>query len=205
MVGVFETVLMSMVGVYGKVGLFFVMIVQTIIAPIPSEALLVFAGAFMDIRDVVVFGGLGLVFGSAIAFVLARKGGRPLVAKLIGDKWTRIMDDWVSRNGAKSILLTRLVPFIPFDLISYVSGITKVSFTSYMLATVLGAFPRTLMLAYAGGLFSSMFVSLGGALDVLFIIGIGGFLVLAYMERKGYFVGLENTILGRLVKRIWRS
>jgi uncharacterized membrane protein YdjX (TVP38/TMEM64 family) len=199
----FETALISLVKSYGQLGLTLVMIVQTLIAPIPSEALIVFAGAVMNLYDVLVFGGLGLIIGSAIAFLIARRGGRPLVVKIIGEKWTRLMDGWVSRNGTKAILLTRLVPVIPFDLVSYVSGITPMKFSNYLIATIIGAIPRTLFLAYVGSLLGGAFIALGGTLEIIFAVGIVGIMALAYLDSKGYMGQLENTILGKLVKRIW--
>ena len=194
-----ETAFVPLVQTYGKIGLTAVMIVQTIIAPIPSEALLIFAGAVMNIWDVLIFGGTGLIIGSIIAFYIAKKGGRPIVEKLIGEKWTSIMDDWVSKHGTKAILFTRIVPVIPFDLVSYVGGITKLEFSNYIIATVIGAIPRILVLAYAGSLFNTFFVSVGGTLELIFVIGIVGFVVLAYIDRKGYIEKLKNIILNKLV------
>ena len=198
-----ETALVSLVETHGQIGLALVMIVQTIIAPIPSEALLLFAGAVLPLYDVLVFGGIGLIVGSIIAFNIAKRGGRPVVVKIIGKKWTNIMDDWVSKNGTKAILVTRIIPVVPFDLVSYVSGITPIRFHNYLIATILGAIPRILFLAYIGSLLGSTFMVLGGTLEIMFVVAIGGFMVLAYLERKGYLGKLENTILGRLVKRLW--
>lgn len=200
----FETALVSLVESYGQIGLTLVMIIQTIVAPIPSEALLIFAGAVMNIWDVLVFGGSGLIIGSAIAFFIARKGGRPVVNVIIGKKWTDTMDDWISRNGVKSILLTRLIPVIPFDLVSYVSGVTKIRFVDYMIVTVIGAIPRVFILAYMGDYFGNVFIQLGGTIEIIFVGGIAGFIVLAYLDRKGYIGKLGNTILGKLVKKIWK-
>jgi len=183
-------------------GLLAVMVVQTLIAPIPSEALLIFAGAVMNLYDVLIFGGMGLIIGSVIAFYIAKRGGRPLVVKIIGEKWTKTMDEWVSRNGTKAILFTRVVPIIPFDLVSYVSGITPIKFRNYAVATVIGAIPRVLFLAYAGSLFSSFFISLGGTIEIIFALGIVAFVIFAYLDRKGYIGQLKNNIMEKLVKRL---
>ena len=201
----FETALIALVETYGKIGLAAVMVVQTIIAPIPSEALLMFAGAIgMNVFDVLIFGGSGLVIGSVIAFFIARRGGRPVVVKIIGERWTDSVDAWVSKNGTKAILFTRLIPVIPFDLISYVSGVTSMSFRDYFVATVVGAIPRCLFLAYAGSLVGGLLVSLGAGIEAVFIIGIVGLTGILYLEKKGYIGNLENTIIGRVVKKMWK-
>lgn len=191
-----------MIQSYGSVGLMLVMILQTIIAPIPSEALLMFSGVIgISLFDIVVFGGMGLVIGSVIAFYIARFGGKPIVAKLIGEKWLNRVDKWVERNGTIAIFFTRLVPIIPFDLISYMAGVTKLEFKYYFLATMLGAFPRSLMLAVIGVSMKEILALIGVSLELIFTIGIIGFIILAYCDRKGYLSSVEDIIIRKVIKR----
>ena len=201
MVRLFDTALNFLVATYGNLGLTLVMILQTIIAPIPSEAVLMFAGAIgMNIFDVMLYGGLGTIIGSAFAFLAARYGGRPIVTKLIGDKWIGRIDKWITRYGRKAILVARLMPVVPFDLISYTSGLTSMSFADYFVATSIGALPRCLFLAYAGTIAGDMMRSLGASLEIIFMLGVVGFFAFAYMERKGYIDRLKDIIIGKLVK-----
>jgi len=178
------------------------MIIQTIIAPIPSEALLIFSGAIgIKIIDIVIFGGLGTIIGAIIAFYIARVGGKPIITKLIGSKWVGRVDSWVERNGTKGIFLTRLIPIIPFDLISYMAGVTKLKFRNYFLATVIGAFPRVLMLAVLGFYTKGLLSLFGIGLDIIFMIGIIGFIVLVYLDNKGYIDILSNSIVKKVINR----
>jgi len=199
-----QEVLISLVGAYGSIGLIAVMIFQTIVAFIPSEAVLVFAGAIMNIFDVILYGGTGLILGSVIAFFIARYGGRPVVVKFIGEKWIDKIDRWIAKHGAKAILLSRVVPVIPFDLISYVSGITKLKFRSYFFATLIGAFPRCLFLAYAGSIAGGVLASLGVSLEIFFLIGVIGVVALMFMERKGYIDELKDIIIDKIMKKFWK-
>ena len=198
----FEAALNSMIQAYGQIGLLIVMIIQTIIAPIPSEALLLFSGAIgIKIIDIVIFGGLGTIIGAAIAFYIARVGGKPIIAKLIGKKWIGHVDGWVEKNGTKAILFTRLVPIIPFDLISYMSGITKLRFRNYLFATVIGAFPRCLMLAIMGFYAKGLLSFFGIGLEITLMVGVIGFIVLAYLDNKGYIDILSNSIVKKIISR----
>lgn len=191
-----------MIQSYGSWGLLVVMIIQTIIAPIPSEALLMFSGMIgIDLLKIVLFGGSGLIIGSIIAFYISRLGGKPIITKLIGEKWIGRVDRWVERNGAKAIFFTRLIPIIPFDLISYMSGITKLEFKYYLLATVLGAFPRSFILAVIGVSMGEVFNTIGISLGMTFTIGIIGFIFLAYVERKGHLDFLEKFVITKIMKR----
>ena len=191
-----------MIQSYGSWGLLVVMIIQTIIAPIPSEALLMFSGMIgIDLLNIVLFGGSGLIIGSIIAFYISRLGGKPIIAKLIGEKWIGRVDRWVERNGAKAIFFTRLIPIIPFDLISYMSGITKLEFKYYLLATVLGAFPRSFILAVIGVSMGEVFNTIGISLEMTFTVGIIGFMFLAYLERKGHLDSIEKIVITKIIKR----
>lgn len=202
MLGVFGALLNSVIQAYGSLGLLAVMIIQTIIAPIPSEALLMFAGAIgIKLFDIVIFGGIGMIIGSIIAFYLARIGGKPIINKLIGKKWIGRVDRWVEKRGTKIIFLTRLIPLIPFDLISYMAGITKLKFKNYLIATVLGAFPRTLMLAIMGLWMKEILTFIGFGLEITFIIGILGFILLAYLDRKGYLDSIERKIMNKIIRK----
>jgi len=192
-----------MIQSYGQVGLLIVMIIQTIIAPIPSEALIVFSGAIgIKIMDIVIFGGLGTVIGATFAFYIARIGGKPIITKLIGDKWVNRVNGWVERKGTKAILFARLIPIIPFDLISYVSGITKLKFRNYFFATVIGAFPRCLILAIIGFSAKEILSFIGIGLEIIIMIGVAGFIILAYLDKKGYIDILSNSIIKKIINKI---
>ena len=183
----------------------FVMIVQTIIAPIPSEAMLMFAGTIgIKIFDIVIFGGLGLIIGSVIAFYIARIGGKPVIVKLIGQKWVDRVDKWVEKNGVKAIIFTRLIPVIPFDLISYISGITSLDFKYYLLATIIGSFPRALMLALIGVTAKEILDLIGVGLEWTILLGVIGFIVLAYLDKKSYLSSFSKKILEKTIKKFKR-
>jgi len=192
-----------MIQAYGQFGLLIVMVIQTIIAPIPSEALIVFSGAIgIKIIDIVIFGGLGTIIGAILAFYIARIGGKPVITKLIGDKWINRIDGWVERKGTKAILFTRIVPIIPFDLISYMSGITKLKFRNYLFATVIGAFPRCLILALIGFSAKEVLSFIGVGLELTLMIGVIGFIILAYLDKKGYIDILSSSIIRKIINKI---
>ena len=197
-----EAYLQSMIQSYGPLGLIFVMIFQTIVAFIPSEAVLMFAGAIgIKLFDIVIFGGIGLIIGAIIAFYIAKIGGKPIIAKLIGEKWINRVDKWVEKNGVKAILLSRLIPVIPFDLISYISGVTSLDFKYYLLATIIGSFPRALMLAAVGVSAKTILNVIGVGLELTIVLGVIGFIILTYLDRKGYLSSFANKIIEKVIKK----
>jgi len=197
-----EQILTPIIQVYGSLGLLVVMIIQTIIAPIPSEAMIVFAAAIgIGLWKVVVFGGIGTLIGAIIAFWIARKGGRPIVTKLLGDEWVENLDEWVNEHGKLGIFITRLIPVIPFDLISYITGVTSLSFKDYLIATVFGVFPRMLILALIGSTAGAVLKWIGIGLEITIVLGTVGFIVLIWLDRKGYISGVKKFIFKKLMKR----
>ncbi len=126
------------------------MILQSVAAPIPAF-LITFANA-------AVFGWIagaavswtGAMLGAAVCFGLARFLGRDVVSRLTGKGVLQSVDQFFVSYGAKSIFIARLLPFVPFDPISYAAGLTGMRFVPFMIATGLGQLPATLVYSYAG-------------------------------------------------------
>ena len=192
----------TLVQSYGPFGLFFAMIIQTIIAPIPSEILLTLASAVgIKVIDVVIFGSLGSIIGSLIAFYIARVGGKPIVERLIGKKWLGKVDNWIEKGGMKAIFLARIIPIVPFDLISYITGVTSIKFSDYLLATALGTFPRSFILAMLGLSMREIIALLNFSIEITIVAFIIGFLILAYLDRKGYLNLIRDFIVEKLSRK----
>lgn len=146
----FESVVAPLVAKYGLAGFFSLMVLQTIVAPIPSEGVLMLGGISFGFILAGLVGGLGEVAGGTVGFLLARKFGRGYVEKVLGKSSLAISDRWFAKHGAKAVLAGRLTPMIPSDLISYSAGLTNIDFNHFMWATVIGGMPRAFFYAYLG-------------------------------------------------------
>ena len=126
------------------------MILQSVAAPIPAF-LITFANA-------AVFGWVagaaiswtGAMLGAAICFGLARLFGRDVIIRITGKTALQSVDQFFVSYGAKSVFIARLLPFVPFDPISYAAGLTGMRFVPFIIATGLGQLPATLIYSYAG-------------------------------------------------------
>ena len=89
---------------------------------------------------------IGSTLGASAAFFLGRTFGRDWIAKKIAanEKFAAI-DNAIGHQSFKIVLLTRLSPVFPFSLLNYAFGLTKVSFTKYILGSWLGMLPGTIM------------------------------------------------------------
>lgn len=90
--------------------------------------------------------------GASLAFLVGRYVARGWVEqKIQGNQRFKAIDKAVAEEGVKIVLLTRLSPIFPFNLLNYAYGLTKVSFKDYVIGT-LGILPGTIMFVYVGSL-----------------------------------------------------
>ncbi|MEM5799279.1 MAG: VTT domain-containing protein [Candidatus Aenigmatarchaeota archaeon] len=197
----FEGFIYHLLSTYGYIGIFLLMILQTILVVIPSEAVITLSGALgLDTRKVIAIGTFGLLAGATIAFFISRYFGRRFVIKILGKEWINEVDKWINEHGTKAILIARIVPMIPFDLISYVSGLTRMGFKEYIIATIIGMIPRVIFLVYLGGTAKSILSLIGLGLDFIIIFGTISIILIIYLERKGYLNGLRNFVMKKVIK-----
>jgi uncharacterized membrane protein YdjX (TVP38/TMEM64 family) len=122
--------------------------------------LLFVPGSFLAIKGGCLFGYFwGTVYvliaatlGAIWAFLLGRYLSRDWVCRKIG-KNTKFqgLDRAVGKEGWKIVLLTRLSPIFPFNLLNYFFGVTQVSLKDYILGSI-GMIPATVMYVYIGSL-----------------------------------------------------
>ncbi|WP_114570168.1 TVP38/TMEM64 family protein [Exiguobacterium flavidum] len=84
---------------------------------------------------------VGAGTGGLLSFWIARLLGRRGVEKLTGNGRMNDWDERIGQNGFLLVLLVRLIPFIPFDAISYASGLSKIRFRQFAVANYLGIIP----------------------------------------------------------------
>src|SRR5215471_4726866 len=87
-----------------------------------------------------------------IAFLLTRYVARDSIARKLG-RYARFeaMDQAIEKHGLKLVFLMRLQPvFVPFAYLNLGLGLTRVRLFDYVLGTVLGTLPGTILYAYAG-------------------------------------------------------
>ena len=96
---------------------------------------------------------IGSTLGATCAFLIGRYLARNWVSgKIAGNKKFKAIDEAVASQGWKIVLLTRLSPIFPFNLLNYAFGLTKVSLKHYFFASWVGMIPGTIMFVYVGSL-----------------------------------------------------
>lgn len=104
------------------------------------------------------------VAAATAAFLVGRTLGRSWAARRVGnDPRVAAIDRALEEHGFKVVLLLRLSPLFPFNLLNYALALTRVRLRDYVLASALGMFPATVLFVYLGSLASNAAQLLSGA------------------------------------------
>lgn len=122
------------------------MIMQAVIAPLPAFLITAANGMLFGLVWGTVISLLGALGGAVVSFFIARWIFISYAKKRIGGTKAEAYLHRISgQYGFKIVLIARLMPVISFDLISYAAGLSTISIKSFLLATVIGMFPATVV------------------------------------------------------------
>ncbi len=139
-------------GIWAPIISFLLMIFQSVVAPLPAF-LITFANAalFGWVKGAILSWSSAMA-GAVICFFIARFYGRTTVEKLTSKFALDNIDGFFEKYGKHAVLIARLLPFISFDIVSYVAGLTSMGFWSFFWATGIGQLPATIVYSYVGGM-----------------------------------------------------
>lgn len=161
----------------------------------PDAILAIASGAVFGVFWGSIYTLIGAIFGSTLSFYIARLIGRDFVLKLVRHRadW---FEDGVEKQGFLIILLLRLVPLIPFDIISYGAGLSKIRYADFLFATFIGIIPGVVIYANLGdqvlNVNSPGFYLSIGLLISLFILSYYLKKILAKSKFKRQFIKLDE-------------
>jgi uncharacterized membrane protein YdjX (TVP38/TMEM64 family) len=139
----------------GIIGIFLfiaIMGIQGLLVPLPSEIVLLSTGMIWGWFYGGLMGIIGSMAAGLLCYYISKRGGRPLAEKFIGNKAIDIADDFIGKHGMKAIIITRFIPIIPFDVISYTSGLVDIDIKKYTIGTLIGSIFRAFFYATLGSL-----------------------------------------------------
>lgn len=126
------------------------MTIAVVVSPIPSAPVAVAAGAAYGHFWGMAYVLIGAEAGAIVAFSIARLIGQDAAHRWFGE---RVRFRWLgSQNALMGIVfVSRLLPFVSFDVVSYAAGLTALSFWRFAFATLAGIVPASFVLAHLGG------------------------------------------------------
>jgi membrane protein DedA with SNARE-associated domain len=147
------------ISVFGYPGVAFLMAVQTVAIPMPSEVIIPFAGFLastgrFSLLMISIVGAAGSSVGASIAYYIGYKGGRPLVEKygryiLISHHDLALAEKFFARFGSAATFVGQLLPVVR-SFIGLIAGVARENYKKFVLSVFLGTFIWCLVLGYIG-------------------------------------------------------
>ena len=184
----------------GYLGVGFLMFLETIFPPIPSEVIMPVAGMAaaegkMSFPLVVACGTAGAMLGNIVWYLAARALGvnrlEPIIrrhGRWVTMTWPEVQraEVWFRRNGVFFVFLGRLLPTVR-SLVSIPAGLLKMSFRRFLLASTLGTAGWTALLAGAGYKLGENYADigkiLGPASNAILVVLIAGYIYRVWTHR----------------------
>lgn len=150
----------SFISTFGAFGISILMAIESCNVPLPSEAILPFAGYLVTIGKIpnihvaAIFGAIGCIIGSVPSYYLGYWGGRPFFEKygkyfLVSKKDLDEADKWVDKYGDWAFFICRMLPVIR-TFISLPAGILKAKKRTFFTLTFFGSLIWSYILVYVG-------------------------------------------------------
>lgn len=177
-------------GWIGILGFILFLAIAIVIGPIPSTPFTIASGAIWGPMHAGLYGIIGIFLGSLIAYFIGRTLGRSTVKALTGKAvyFSTHRGEWYL---GWVVMLTHLIPIMPYELISYGSGITGLSLPLFASTCLLGIIPCTLMLTHVGAALTlNMWAAVAIVLTFVSVVG-----TLAWGVKRHNWFGLQEVIL----------
>lgn len=152
-----------------------------LMAPVPRTAVSVLLGVVAGFLPGLLVALAGALLAAVLSFALARGLGRAAVTRLAGDRLARL-DRFVLDRGFVPLLVGRLLPVVPFVVLSYGAGLTAVRVLPYLGATALGILPSTVVQVGVGATAPALVSGATAAVAVPLVVLVLG--VLWYRRRR---------------------
>src|SRR4051794_16921762 len=148
----------NVIDALGLPGVFLLMTLESACIPVPSEAIMLFAGfnvseGNMTLFGIIAAGVLGNLVGSLIAYAVGYYGRIELLDRNrlihINRSHLEQADRWFERHGSATVFFTRMIPIVR-TFISLPAGAARMPLGRFVLYTTAGCIPWVLLLAIIG-------------------------------------------------------
>lgn len=207
--GLFESLFMfftEVIKVFGYIGVFILMTLESMVAPVPSEGVMPFAGYLVStghfsMLGIVVWSTFGSIIGSISSYYIGFYGGKPVVLKfgkyLLLDKGHLEMTErFFAKYGEKTIFVCRFIPVVR-HFISIPAGIGKMNMTKFIVYTIAGAALWNLFLSYLGFWLAERWELVhvySRYLDYIVVVGVIAFLIYWIRKRLTSKKSADDTV-----------
>lgn len=195
--------IVSLMGKFGYPGIFFLITIENLFPPIPSEIILTMGGFLttctpMRISGVILFSTLGSLLGAIILYYLGKLLNKERLMHFVSGKAGRLLrlhaEDienaavWFEKKGGKAVFFCRLVPILR-SLISIPAGMSEMNQVKFLLYTTAGSLLWNTVLVVLGSILGESWMLIAIVLKrysaiTKITLGISAFSILFYFHRK---------------------
>ncbi len=148
-----EEFVISIMNQYGYFGIFFLIFIENIFPPIPSEVVLLFGGFMttyskLGVPLMILFSTLGSVAGAIVLYYVGKILNKERLKKIVSGKIGKILrlkasdiekaDHWFDTKGNKTVFFCRFIPVVR-SLISIPAGMSEMAMTKFLVYTTIGS------------------------------------------------------------------
>jgi uncharacterized membrane protein YdjX (TVP38/TMEM64 family) len=162
------------------------MVFQAVLAPLPAFVVTFANAALFGWVFGAVLSWTGAMLGAMLCYWLAWWFGRDLVERVAPPSTLRQFDALTERWGMWAVFVARLLPFVPFDPVSYAAGLARLGFVRFVIATGIGQLPATIVYSMAGDLLAVDKRLLVGAIALVFVLSLLPWFFKRSVKRRGW-------------------
>lgn len=192
-----QEIILSVMGKYGYVGVFLLIMIENVFPPIPSEVILLFGGFMTTYTKLSIFGmivasTLGSLFGAIILYYIGKIFNKDRLKKIISGRLGKVLrlkvsdidnaDNWFDNKGNKTVFFCRFIPLVR-SLISIPAGMSEMPVFKFLLYTLFGSLIWNTVLIIVGSVVGENWTKIVGILDtyshtvviillIIFVVGV---------------------------------
>ena len=199
-----QDLLINIMSKYGYIGVFFLILVENIFPPIPSEVILLFSGFFstytnLSVLYMIVASTLGSFLGAIILYYIGKIFNKERLKKIVNGRLGKILflkendidkaDEWFDNKGNKSVFFCRFVPIVR-SLISIPAGMSEMPMGKFIIYTICGSMIWNTVLICLGFRLGSNWEYVLTILDkyqmvvIVILVIIFGYVIIKFYRKK---------------------
>ena len=205
LVGLFTQIMLAL----GYIGVAVLMVFESMILPVPSEAVMPFAGFLVaqgkfNFWIVVIVSAIGSIIGSLLSYWIGMYGGRPIVKRygkflLLHEGHLEWTEKWFKKYGDEAVFISRFIPVVR-HLISIPAGIAEMNMKKFLFYTFTGAFIWNGFLTWVGMKMGENWEQITGWFrwfDIVIIAVLAALLIYYVWKNRHYAVRVYHFVRGK--------
>lgn len=204
-----EEIIINLMNQFGYAGIMFLIMIENVFPPIPSEIILCFGGFMttttkMTVLGVIIASTIGSLLGAIILYLVGRLLNKERLIKIVNGRIGKILrlkakdiemaDRWFDEKGNLTVFFCRFIPIVR-SLISIPAGMSEMPFLKFMTLTTIGTVIWNTVLTILGSVMGENWVKIADIMDkfssitlivliIIFIVACGCFYKFVYKKRK---------------------